>query len=129
MIRESTMLRARALVRGHLWRPLLLLALVPLSETALPQSSILSSRIASIAVNRSMQLAFLKMETTPGNKPSCAIHYWDYTFPLTTESDRALYASLLAAFHAGNSVAVYGTGVCTEYPQAESLGSGQTLAL
>jgi hypothetical protein len=108
-------------------RAVTVVLLVGLCEAALAVSSSPGSKIASIAVNRALGYAFVKLETPPVGKPACSNHYWDYTVPLATSADKTVYATLLAAFESGNVVATYGSGACSEFSQVESLDSAQAL--
>jgi len=112
-------------LRGMMSVAALACGLIAAAGPAWAGSTASSVKIVSVALNRSLGYGFVKFETPPGGKPACSSHYWDYTVPLSTPFDDKLYATLLAAFEAGNAVTVYGTGLCSEHGNIESVDSVQ----
>jgi hypothetical protein len=53
-------------------------------------------------------------------KPACSIVGNQWAFTLTTEDGRAKYAMLLAAAAQNKKVTVYGTGLCSAWPDRET---------
>ena len=50
-------------------------------------------------------------QTSP---PTCHTNtLYDYVFDISTEQGKAIYSSLLAAYHSDTEIAVKGAGTCT----------------
>jgi hypothetical protein len=84
-----------------------------------------NANIEKISINRGLEQVFVLTSngTSNGIKPGCKTDgNWDYTFSLTTEIDKALYSSILAALATKSLVSFVGYADCLEaYSKVESL--------
>lgn len=100
------------------------LALMCLTTPAHAGSTSENTQIAQVAISKSYSgIVFVRVASTPTNRPACSSGYWHYILTLTNPGDREMYATLLAAMHSRASVNVYGLGSCNDYSAAETLTS------
>lgn len=63
---------------------------------------------------------FVKLDVAPASE-SCATNgYWNYTFPVLTEIDKAIVSAVLTVFISGTQVNIIGTGTCNEFGTVET---------
>lgn len=66
---------------------------------------------------------FIKLDI-PVVKTGCHINtYWNYTLPLATETDKAIFTMLLSAHMSGKKIGIRGTGSCSQFGSIESAKS------
>lgn len=103
-----------------LYSVLFISCLLPVSTMA---SSLDNVQIVNLNVNRDMGQVYIRTSTAPVLN-GCHIDLnWNYTFLISSEADKAVYSTLLAAKMGGESVDLVGYGNCpsTGYQNVEEL--------
>ncbi len=93
---------------------------VPLISSA---STLTKVEIEYMSINRGLDQVFIRASTDPADQGLIGCHTdanWNYTFKLkddsstsSTETNSAVYSSLLAAFISKKKVTIVGAGNCT----------------
>ncbi len=89
-------------------------------------ANVSNTKIVRVAINAEYgDYAFIKLANAPERIQCSTNGTWDYTLPLTTETNRAMYSTILAAFMSGKTVNVYGLSSpdCNEFPHVESMNT------
>jgi hypothetical protein len=103
--------------------PLLCASMLPLP--AMSAGLAAHTTIVKMHVRRSLgDIAFIQLAAVPLGHPACAVGApWHFTLALNTETEKKIFAVLLAAQISGTPVTIDGTGSCSEYGTFESMDS------
>ena len=87
-------------------------------------SSMSGVTITRLSINRGVPQKIFISTSTPvslQSHPSCATDTnWNFVIPLVSDTDKALYATLLAAYTSQSLVDLVGPDACDVYPTVES---------
>jgi hypothetical protein len=88
-------------------------------------STLQGVKITRLHINRGLPQKVFITTSTPVSAqphPACATDLqWNYVMPLVTDTEKAMYASLLAAYTSQSSIDLIGPDACDVYPTIESL--------
>ncbi|MDH0863953.1 hypothetical protein [Mitsuaria sp. GD03876] len=96
-------------------------ALLGLAATSVGATG-MNGRIANMAIDKDIggNLLFIKLEGTKSSFPACQINQgWDFVLPIVDAADKNMFAMLVAAKAAGQTVGVRGNDTCA--PQFSSI--------
>lgn len=98
-----------------------------LSSPAAHASMITQGKVLRIVMRASDGLTYVIVDGTRTTTPTCATQSFFVVKELTSESGKAQLAMLMTSYSSGRLVAVYGSGTCTRYYNAEDLDEFQML--
>lgn len=75
-------------------------------------------------VNKSLgNVLFVQLDVQHSSPISCHINQgWTYTIPMQNEADKKIFAMLMLARSLGQTVTLYGAGLCSDFSAVESIG-------
>ncbi len=69
-------------------------------------------------------MLFVRVDALKSGSPACDVNgAWNYVLPQVSDTDKRIYAMLLAAEMSGQTVVLGGTGGCADFGTIESLNS------
>lgn len=105
-------------------RKILLIASLISVQNVCFATEVLRAKVTKLDLARDYgSYVFIKLDATQTNKPACHQNGgWNYTSPIATEMDKAMFSILLAAYMSGKSISIYGSGACSQFPSIETAG-------